>query len=321
MTEKAETTKKISVVIVSLNVRDLLRDCLRSVYEGTRGLAFEIFVADNGSTDGSPDIVADEFPAVRLIKNGQNLGFPKANNIILRKILEEKTSGYILLLNPDMVVRDWAIEKLASHLDGNPNVAAVAPAFLLPDHTFQTGTGGFLPTALTTFNYFFFLFKLFPKKAKSFYIDQAAFSVKAPFVRVEWLSGGCLMIRRSIVERIGPMNEDYFIYGEDLDWGRRMTRQGLELHYLPSASVIHHHGAIYDKMFRKINTRWLQMLFLHVKRERGELEYGLVRAFAAGGFSIRLFIYGVLYLTKRDAPTKAKLKKVFRFLTFSLTGI
>lgn len=321
MNEKTTNADRISVVIVALNVRDLLKDGLLSVYRETRGRAFEIFVADNGSTDGSPEMVSGEFPAVRLIKNGANLGFPKANNIVLDEILREKTSGYILFLNPDTVVRERAIEKLASYLDGNPDVAAVAPAMILPDKTFQPGTGGFLPSALTTFNYFFFLFKLFPRKAKSFYIDQAAFSEKAAFVRVEWLSGGCLMIRRSVVERIGPMNEGYFFCGEDLDWGRRMRDRGLPLHYLPSAFVIHHQGATYDRMFQKVNTRWLEMLFRFVRKERGPAECGLVRAFAAGGFAIRFVVQGALYVTKRGAPEKAKLKKIFRFLVFSLTGI
>jgi len=313
---------KLSIIIVTWNARDFLRDCLASIYRDTSPSAvdFEVFVVDNGSADGSPDMVAAEFPAVRLIRNSENLGFPKANNMALEVILREKCSSLITLLNSDMVVKDRAVEKMAACLNVNPAIAAVGPAFLLPDGRFQVGTGGFLPTARTMFSYFFFLFKIFPRRSKSFYFDQAALAGVSGVIPVEWLSGGCLTIRRDVVERIGPMDEVYFFYGEDLEWGRRMKRHGFRPAYFPSAQVVHYHGVTYKTVLSEVNTKWLRMLFHFVRTERGRFEYCLVRAFASAGFFLRLIFFAAARLFRPTAASRQKLREVRRFFIFSLTG-
>jgi len=312
---------RLSVVIVTWNARDFLRDCLESVYCETSppAVEFEIFVVDNGSVDGSADMVAAEFPSVRLIRNRENLGFPKANNMALEQIVREGRSDLITLVNSDMVITERAIEKMAACLGANPDVAAVGPAFLLPDGRFQVGTGGYLPTARTMFNYFFFIFKVFPLRARGFFIEQAAFAEKEGLVPVEWLSGGCLTIRRETVERIGLLDENYFFYAEDLSWGRRMKREGFRLAYFPQAKVVHFHGVTYRTVYAEVNTKWLRMLFQYIRKDRGEFDYRLVRIFSVGGYFFRLLFFTAGYLIRRTPAARQKLREIWRFFIFSLT--
>ncbi len=313
---------RLSVVIVTWNARDFLRECLESVYSQTSPSAvdFEIFVVDNGSADGSPDMVAADFPAVRLIRNRENLGFPKANNMALEQIVREGRSDLITLVNSDMIIIERAIEKMAACMEENPGLAAVGPAFVLSDGRFQVGTGGYLPTARTMFNYFFFLFKVFPLRARGFFIEQAAFAEKEGLVPVEWLSGGCLTIRRAVVERIGLLDEDYFFYAEDLSWGRRMKREGFRLAYFPQAKVVHFHGVTYRTVYAEVNTKWLRMLFHYIRKDRGAFTYGLVRIFSVCGYLFRLLFFTAGYLIRRTPAARQKLREIWRFFIFSLTG-
>jgi N-acetylglucosaminyl-diphospho-decaprenol L-rhamnosyltransferase len=320
--DRAKRPPRLSVVIVTWNARDFLRECLDSIYGETSPSAvdFEIFVVDNGSDDGSADMVAADFPSVRLIRNSQNLGFPKANNMALERILKEGRSDLITLVNSDIVIEDRAIEKMAACLNANPGIAAVGPAFFLPDGRFQVGTGGYLPTAWTMFNYFSFLFKVFPQRARGLFIEQAAFTGKEELVPVEWLSGGCLTIRRAAVERIGLLDEDYFFYAEDLSWGRRMKREGFLLAYDPQAKVVHYHGVTYRTVYAEVNTKWLGMLFHYVRKDRGAFTYGLVRIFSVCGYFFRLLFFTAGWLIHRTPAARQKLLEIRRFFTFSLTG-
>lgn len=311
---------KTSIVIVTWNVKGFLKQCLQSIYRETENIPFEIIVVDNASIDGTSEMIKEEFPEVRLIKNEKNLGYPKANNLALREIIKEKQSDYVLLLNSDILIQDRAVEKMLSHLEQNPSTGAICPALILPDNRFQTGPAGYLPSALTAMNYFFFFFKLFPKNLKGLFIDQSYFSKRKECVEVDWLSGACLMIRRGTIEKIGLMNEDYYFYAEDLDWGRRMKLKGIRLHYLPWIRVLHYHGVTYDKIHKEINTKWLSMLYSYVKKEKGGIEYSLFRFFSAGGFLLRFIAYAFLSILNKDDFAKRKTREIFHFFIFSLTG-
>jgi N-acetylglucosaminyl-diphospho-decaprenol L-rhamnosyltransferase len=317
------------VVIVAWNVRPFLEACLRSIFDhdgpgdpgASPGSGVEVFVVDNGSTDGSAEMIAEEFPRVRLIREPKNRGYPAANNIALRAILAEKTADVVILMNSDIVARDHAVDRLAGHLARHPGVAAVLPALVLPDGRFQIGVGGFLPTAGTLFSYFFGLHKLFPVRARSLFIDQKSVAKRVPYLSVEWLSGACLAVRREAVERIGLMSEDYFFYAEDLDWGRRMKAAGLTLRYWPGVRVVHHHGATYQDVYREVNTAWLRMLFRYVRAERGRADYVLSRLFASAGFLARTIAHAARSFPWTRKASRRKVREVFRFFVFSLTGV
>ena len=191
---------RLSVVIVTWNARDFLRDCLdfhllRDLAVGRRfrGLRGRQRLRGRLRGHGRRRISRPSGSSA----TGRTSVFPRPTTWPSDIILQEKRSGLITLVNSDMVIKERAIEKMAAFLSENPDIAAVGPAFLLPDGRFQVGTGGYLPTTRTMFNYFFVLFKIFPRRTKGFYIEQAAFAEKDGFLPVEWLSGGCLTIRRA----------------------------------------------------------------------------------------------------------------------------
>ena len=282
--------KFLSIVIVTWKARDFLRQCLKSVEKGIQETPREIIVVDNASRDGTPDMVGGEFPKVRLVLNEKNLGFAKACNVALRVILAERRADAILLLNADTVLEDRAIDKMISYLEERPDVAAVGPALVLRGGRFQTGAAGYLPSAATGFHYFFFLSKIFPAKFKGLFLDQRFFAKRTAAVDVDWISGACLLTRRNTVEKIGLLDESYFFSVEDIDWGKRMKKAGLSLHYLPWVHVLHFHGAISKKYRPMFETRWLGLLYHFVERERGRAEYLLFRLFSIGGFLLRLVV-------------------------------
>lgn len=317
---RTEQKKTVSIIIVTWNVKDFLKKSLHSVYKEKREIQIEVIVVDNASTDGTSEMVKDEFPQVRLITTEKNLGYTKANNLAIREVLKEGKSDFFLLLNSDCVIQNSAVDQMASYLIENPDVGAVSPALILPNGKFQTGTAGFLPTAWTGFTYFFFFFKLFPKKTKSFFIEPSYFSKKRKMKSVEWLSGACIMLRKETIEKTGLMDEKYFIYADDIDWGKRMKQEGFLLHYLPMLHVLHNHGITFDKIHKKTNTDWLAMLYSYVRKERGKIEYWLFRLFSIEGFFLRLFLYVLLYGLKRDSNTKKKVKDMYHFFFYSLRG-
>ena len=311
---------RISIVIVTWNARQFLEQCIRSIHEETKNIPFDLIVVDNASTDGSQEMLQSDFPDVKIIRNEKNLGFSRANNQAMRNILDAADSDFVLLLNVDTVIEDCAIERLVSHMEDNPELGAAGPALVLPNGKRQTGGAGYLPGVLTGFNYFFFLSRLFPRMAKPLFLNGSISTKRKKPVSVDWLSGACLMIRRNVIEKVGLMDESYFFYVEDIDWGRRMRREGIELHYLPWISVLHYHGGTQAKNTKGINTQWLVLLHRYLKKEKGWFQYLVFRCISTAGFLLRLFLYIPIWLWKRDDYNRQKIKEMFYFFFSALTG-
>ena len=327
---------RISVIVVAWNAREFLRKCLASVDRETRRHPYETVVVDNGSTDHSAEMVKAEFPSAALLRNDRNEGFVKGNNRALRRILAEARSDYVLLLNSDAVVNDGAVDRLADFLDAHPEAGGAGPALILPSGAFQTGPGGWLPSLRSAFDYFFFVYKLLPRSSRPLFIDPNAerntgthhlivlksgqLSDVSPYFspdfhrRVDWLSGACLMLRRSAVERAGLMNEEYFLYADDIDWCGRMTRQGIALYFLPGVRVVHFHGLTAKTIHKKTNTRWLKFLFRYVRLNRGLFEALFFRLIAAAGFGLRAFIHSL------RSPFSQKTGEMAAYAIYSLFG-
>lgn len=311
---------RISVVIVSWNSGDYIEECLRALFDVTRGFELDIHVVDNGSDDGTADVVASRFPRARLIRNDRNLGFAAANNIALRKILEERTADDILLLNADIVVRDRAVERLVEALEADPGAGAASPALVLPDGKFQTGAGGALPTVRSGLAYFLFLSRFFPRLFRGFFVHQPYFAKKGRPVRLNWLSGACLLLRRTALETVGLLDEKYFFGFEDVDFGKKMNEAGLSMLYVPAVAVTHHHGTSHRRVLKEINTEWLSLLFAYVRKEHGPVAGLAFRASAVAGFFLRLVGRAALALFTRAPSRKERLREAAAFFSFSLTG-
>lgn len=232
----------ISVVIVNWNTRELLRDCLTSVFAKPTALQLEVLVVDNASTDDSAKMVRESFREVRLIENHENVGFARANNQAFPFCLGSK----IVLLNSDTVVAGDALGLLARFLDDHSDVGAVAPKLEQSQTVDILGCGRAL-TLRTAINHWLLLARLFPRVPffEGVYYYRGAQDDKPR--EVDWISGACMMVRRSVIDEVGPLSEQSFMYAEDQEWCSRMRRRGWKIFHLPNAVVEHRHGASFKQ--------------------------------------------------------------------------
>ncbi len=272
----------LSVIIVNYNTCDLLRDCLNSVYAQTTGLQFEVFVVDNASSDGSADMVTGEFPSVKLIRNSQNTGFAKANNIAL----DIAVGDVQVLLNPDTVVTDKALEKISAYLLEHPKVGAVGPNLPQPDGTLQVTSCGYKPSFWRIFSQYFFLTRLFPK-VRLFRGMNLVMGVYNKPVTVEWLSAACVAARREVWQEVGFLDESWFMFAEDMEWCERVQQHGYELHFLPDITVYHIWGASSKGSAESVSTMWLDSLASWHGRDKNRLSTSSMMLVLAMGLKLR----------------------------------
>ena len=234
---------RLSVILVSYNTREHLRRCLESLVETVEVRPLEIFVVDNASGDGSPEMVRERFPGVRLIANRKNLGFARANNQGIRA----STGRAVLLLNTDTVVRPTAIETMLDFLDETPETAVVGAKLLNEDLSIQAGSKAF-PTPLTTlFGKQSLLTRWFPDNPLTRRYLICLFEDHSHPFEVDSASGAAFMIRREVIEDVGLLDEGYFMYWEDVDWCYRIKRRGWKVYYHPHAPILHLDGKSSDR--------------------------------------------------------------------------
>lgn len=220
----------LSVVIVNWNTGDLLRKCVDSLRRVRPSFPLEVIVLDNASGDGSARDLVWEGDGLRLITHTSNLGFARACN----RGIGESHGRYVLLLNPDTQVLPGSLEAILTFMDAHPEAAAAGPALLNPDGSLQP-SGGRLPSLRG-------LLAIHPLIARLLRPPEDPLR-RRDFTRVaevEEVSGACLLMRRSAWEAVGPLDEAYFLYFEELDWCLRLKRQGGKVYYLPQARVLHH---------------------------------------------------------------------------------
>jgi GT2 family glycosyltransferase len=226
----------LSVIIVSWNTRELTRRCLQSLKDDLGDLDAEVFLIDNDSHDGTADMVAKEHPWVKLIANDSNRGFAAANN----QALHVCTGQNILLLNPDTEVRSGAISTLLQFFEKHPQCGVVAPQLLNTDGTIQRSCRQF-PTFMGMFYELIGLSKLFPQRQK--FREYKMLDWNHDDERqVDQPEGACLLIRRSVIEQVGMLDEGYFMLFEEVDWCYRIKKQGWQIWFTPTAQVVHHYG-------------------------------------------------------------------------------
>jgi GT2 family glycosyltransferase len=225
----------ISLVIVNWNARDLLRACLASLRGEAGGLALEVIVVDNASTDQSVEVLSPEFPEVVWVRNPANSGFAAATNLGLRRARGTCWG----LLNPDTVVLPGALARLRQALEAEPPLLAVGPQLLNPDRSLQP-SGRCFPSLGRMAGEMFC-----PRAWKGTRFWLKAMFGRTDFSQPAWvdeLSGACLLARRETFERVGFFDEAYFLYFEEVDWFRRLALAGGRARYLPGAQVVHHWG-------------------------------------------------------------------------------
>src|SRR3989344_476667 len=228
----------ISIIIVSYNTRELLLSSLKSQKAAAKNLKVEIFVVDNASSDKTANALKKNYPEVKLIENQKNLGFSKANNQVITKA----TGKYVLILNPDTKVMPDTLEKMVKFMDQNRNISISTCRVELPNGQLDRDCRRHFPIPWRAFCHFSKLEKLFPH-SKLF--DQYYFGYLSPSTEHEIDScvGAFMMVRQSIIKKVGLFDEDFFFYGEDLDWCLRFREAGYKIMYTPRTKIIHYKGA------------------------------------------------------------------------------
>jgi GT2 family glycosyltransferase len=234
----------LSIVIVNWNAKDYLENCLKSIYRETEDLAFEVFVVDNASSDGSREMIKKAFPQVSLIEEPENVGFARANN----RALPECRGRYVLLLNPDTAVVDRCLEKMWNFMEQRPNAGAAGCRIL--------NTQGDLDR--------FHSAKRFPTPFSKFFVDVhldrifllgrffGKYSIagwdRSDEREIDVLSGAFMFVRRESIEEVGFLDERFFLLVEDIDWCRRIKEKGWKILFNPHAEIIHHSGISIDRV-------------------------------------------------------------------------
>lgn len=236
----------VSVIIVNYNTKKLLRSCLESIRMFTKSIDYEIVVVDNASNDGSVEFVKEykNGKSIKLIENRKNLGFAKANNMGIKV----SRGRYIVLLNSDTEIRDNLFKKMYNWMEENKNIGISSCKLIYPNGRVQSA-GGFSPNLIRVFSWMIFqdlpfidkLIKPFqPHKELSLLKNDKIYE---RFTNFDWLAGTFFMIRRGVIEDVGYLDEDYFMYTEDVDYCYRVQRAGWKIGYNPNFKVIHHKGA------------------------------------------------------------------------------
>ncbi len=228
---------KLSVVVVNYNVKHFLEQCLISVKKAMEKVDGEVFVVDNNSVDGSVEMVREKFPHLEIIANKQNLGFAKANNQAIKKAKGE----YILLLNPDTVVEDETFKKVIAFMDTHPDAGGLGVKMLDGSGKFLPESKRGLPTPATAFYKIFGLSALFPH-SKRFSKYHLGFLSENEIHKIDILAGAFMLLRKSVLEKTGLLDEGFFMYGEDIDLSYRITQAGYNNYYFPETRIIHYKG-------------------------------------------------------------------------------
>lgn len=223
----------VSIIIPNYNTRDILRDCLVSLYKFPATVSFEVITVDNGSNDGSTEMVKSEFEQVILIERKVNIGYAGACNLGIKN----SKGRYLLILNSDTLALDGSIDKMVYFADQNPQGAVFGCRILNTDMTLQS-TCFMYPSILNMFLASTYLYKLFPKN--KFFGRQAMSWWNRDDVReVDAVTGCCMLVRKEAIDDVGMMDESFFMYAEETDWCYRFKKAGWKIMFTPTADIIH----------------------------------------------------------------------------------
>jgi hypothetical protein len=239
--DPASTTSPVpdvSILIVSWNVKELLRDCLKSLRENAGNICYETIIVDNASRDGSPEMIRSEFPWAKLVEPHANLGFGRANNLAY----EHSSGRWVLLLNPDTVVLDNAIEKIVAFADAHKDAGAVGGRTLKADMSLERsccwGSPGIWPLVCKSLG-----LHLMFKRSECFNREAMDWWPRNTVREVDVITGCFFMLRRDVYEKTGGFDPSFFMYAEEVDLCWRIRKLGWKLMFTPEAQIIHLVGA------------------------------------------------------------------------------
>ena len=292
----------VSVIIVNWNTKELLRDCLSSVYEHAGNVDYEIIVIDNASTDGSASMVKDDFRQVILIENSDNRGFATANN----QGMAVAKGRYVLLLNSDTIVLDNSIANTVRFADDNPRAAVTGCRVLNPDRTLQR-TCFMFPSILNMLLSSTYLYKLFPK-SRFFGREQMTWWDRNDVRQVDAVTGCFMLVRREAIEQAGMMDEHFFMYGEETDWCYRFRQKGWKVMFAPVGEIIHFGGQSTAQQPVAMIVQLRLSILKFMKKHYSRPVYLIARLLVALFFAVRLPVWMVKALIRPAARNEAAIK-------------
>ena len=274
---------KLSVIIVNYNVKFYLEQCLRSVRKALEGIDAEVIVIDNHSRDGSVEYLSARFPDYTFISSNHNLGFARANN----RAIEQSRGEYVLLLNPDTVVSETSLHAVLDFMDGHPRAGAAGVRMIKVDGSDALESRRGVPSPMTSFYKMSGLCRHFPQSRRfgKYYMSYLSWTEPA---QIEIVSGAFCMLRRKALDEVGLLDEDYFMYGEDIDLSYRLLKGGWENWYVP-VKILHYKGESTQKSsFRYVHVFYEAML-IFFRKHFGHLSFLLT-------YPVQLAIYAKAFL-------------------------
>jgi hypothetical protein len=308
----------LSILIVSWNVRELLKRCLLSLRQqmtdnkpppdspsGTGRPASEIWIVDNASTDGTVEMVRAEFPEAHLIANSENVGFTRGNN----QALAQARGRYLFLLNPDTELHPGALATLLNYLDAHTRVGIAGPRLFYGDGTTQSSRRRF-PTLATAFLESTRLQQWFPHSrilSRYYMLDTADDATQS----VDWINGSAMFVRREVYEQIGSLDETFFMYSEELDWCYRAKQTGWEVVYLPTAQITHHEGKSSEQAGAQRDIYFHSSKVHFFRKYRGPWVAEVLRGFLLLMFAYQIAEEGCKWLVGHKRTLRAQRIKAY----------
>lgn len=271
----------LSIAIVSYNTKEVLLDCIRSVHAHTTAITFEVIVIDNDSRDGTVAVLQEVYPAMRVVANPDNRGFAKAVN----QALGVSHGRHVLLLNSDTIVRDQALATMVAYLDDHPDVGAVSCKQ-------WTGDGHLNQTCFPfpSIRDHLFYSALFQRIAPTMQAAAAATHAVdcTQSQDVDWANGACLMVRRSLLHQLGGLDEEFFMYFEDVDLCRRLRQQGYRVRHVAEAEIVHFIGRSSGRDRERLQLVWELSRIRYIEKHFSPLKRRLMKGWIAAGTGWRL---------------------------------
>jgi len=277
---------KISAVIVNWNTRELLIRCLESIFADEPEGGLEVFVVDNASSDGSSAMVRKQFPRVNLIENVENIGFARGNNQAFRHC----NGLYWMMLNPDTVVKPGTFQTMIRYLEEHPEVGAIGPRVLNPDGSLQFSCSPAPTLARETLRLLHV-----PGIRPDGYYAMHSWDQALPR-SVDILLGACILVRRSAIDQVGMLDEDYFIYSEEVDLCIRLKKAGWQVHWVPGAQITHYGGQSTQQVAQEMFIRLYQSKLIYFRKHRGWVTTNLYKLLLGVVALTRLASAPLIYL-------------------------
>lgn len=304
---------RISIIIVTYNSSHLMQRCLAPLLPLPHDC--EVIVWDNGSGDGTGQLLRDEFPEVRLIESGMNSGFSKGNNSAAALAKGE----FLILLNPDAFVSGWSVLDQMIGAMSRSGAAIAGPQLVNLDGSHQVGDAGWRLSLLSLMGHFLFLHRLFAEWPALYLTNTALLSREQ--LDVDWICGACLVTRKDTFDRIGGLDEDVFMYGEDTEWGERAKSHGLRVLYFPAFRVLHLRGGTQrSERVNFVSLKWIDNI-MHRSGRPGAFRRTASAAIMASGLMMRSILAYGRFAFGGSLPAKVRAELMWRYLSHTVSRI